>query len=340
MLLLLFERLIQWCPGRDHALDALSHDEHHSSTQLLRQHEWARLHKAVWRQPKVFGPSEPESGRDEVHNSYIVEARITFKTSATLLRNLFPSQSYDFAARDTVALATLCVRSQQDVPGPDSYETIEVRLEVHDVAYTQSEGSNVRARYVPVVFENSPEAICTKREELGYPSVFADIRAAATDGNYTVSISWKGHEFATLWLRDLSPRSADGTQCALPLPNKDVLVHRRLPKILTDTRGLGTPLDEDIVIHERAIGSGQGNKETNGSLNEPTIARESSDATSKDAGFQFKAIDAKMIPTLHHIVNRLAELPIFGIVEATLRKGVDQQIRSRAYTIGSSSSNV
>ena len=263
-----------------------------------------------------------------------IEARITFKTSATLLRNLFPNKSYSFAAKDTVALATLCVRSQCSVQGLGGYRSNEVRLEVHGVIYTRADGSVVRGRYVPVVFEDSADAISAHREEWGYPSVFADIMVDATEKSYSATLSWKRTEWATVWLKDLFPLPKEEDD-SLSHPEENLLVNERTPNIGGETCKGGSDTEQDIVICETGASRHIDGQDEEEHFNHDTVLdSDSSIFASVNADFQIKPTDAKSMPTLHHIVSRLAELPVFGVVDATLQRRDNYQHRTGVYAIG------
>ncbi|KAM3458171.1 hypothetical protein NHJ6243_007546 [Beauveria neobassiana] len=55
--------------------------------------------------------------------------------------------------------------------------------------------------------------------------------------------------------------------------------------------------------------------------------------TARTANVIFDPLDEERLPTLNHIVGRLAEIPLFELAEATVAEGVDVQDLSTAYRI-------
>ena len=271
--------------GREHALYAISHDERDASTQLLREYLWAKevaSERAVLRRPAVFGPAPVF---EQTSNPISKTISVTFKTSATMLRNLFPSKSYTFAGPDTISMASLVVRSYRHVAGLGNGGFEQVQLEIHGVQIAKADGAVERGTYVPIAFENSADSVLFGREVLGSPNVYSDINIVDYDkgASCAVSLSWKGVQWASIWVRDqgVSPRRGSA-----------VNGHR----------------DND----ER----GPGNEALNG------IRRgHAGSPISLWSGFEFSLHPPEKLPTLHHIVARLAELPVFLLVGATISTG-------------------
>lgn len=269
---------------------------------------------------------------ESVHTSKKAKTMTTsikFKTSGTLLRNLFPSKSYSFASTDTVVLASFMIQSRHNVEllGNQGFE--RVAFVIHGVNYTKPDGTVVSANFVPVIFENSADVITASREELGYPSVFSDIKLETpVDGAVSVSLSWRGIQWAKLSVTDLAASSA-------PKPEtEDMLVHRSLSKIADGTSTGEFDIEQDILIVE---------KPTTASERENTGATANGNATSSEphglresnqAGIEFTPHSQGDLPTLHHIVSRLAELPIFSIVSATRWEEPCSGTRLSASTVG------
>ncbi|KAI9872946.1 MAG: hypothetical protein M1823_008039, partial [Watsoniomyces obsoletus] len=70
------------------------HDEYDHSSQLLREHLWAQR-PVYWRQPVAFGPMPgPRQTHDgivrQAEHSTFATSSIKFRTSRTVLQNLFP----------------------------------------------------------------------------------------------------------------------------------------------------------------------------------------------------------------------------------------------------------
>ena len=156
-----------------------SHDEQHASEQILRRYLWSQK-SHYWRQPVSFGPMP--GPRQDFYGSKqkalgkveCTTAKVVLKTSATLLRNLFPNASYSFKSRDTVAIISLRVQALNNLAwlGGGGYNLLGAYI--HDVVYKAVDGREYCGNYLPVMFEDLADPILTGREELGFPKVFSD----------------------------------------------------------------------------------------------------------------------------------------------------------------------
>jgi hypothetical protein len=171
--------------------------------------------------PIAFGPVPTiATGHSVGSRSLATKATFTtisirFKTSRTYLQTLFPSDSFSFLFPNTTAEATLKAgtRDNLDWVGGGGYSFFG--LWVHGVKYQPKQGSPILGSYVPLIFENSAEAIVMGREELGLPAVFSDIEVQKDENKANVQVSWRGTTFATLDLEgldetDISAGSSSG----------------------------------------------------------------------------------------------------------------------------------
>jgi hypothetical protein len=267
-----------------------------------------------WRQPVVFGPmpgprqhlQQMDPIAEMLLETSSLAATIKFKTSATLLRNMFPSKSYSFVCPDTVALASLTIRSMKNVEWlcGGSYESMS--FQIHGVKYTQSDGSILRGSYCPVIFENDIDSIVTGREELGLPKLFSDIDIQATSSKtLEVSVSQRGVKWASFWLRGLSERRSsehpqlEKTNSDSSIGEDGLLVHKYITTTAEIQHRDKFDAEYDIFIPCQ-------------------LTKVDWHQESLDAGFVFFPRGKQELPTLHHIVDRLAEVPVFEIVDASL----------------------
>ena len=149
----------------------LSHDEIHASTQVLRHHLWKEKEiTPFWRQPIVFGPlpgpRQDSFGRthsQSLQSSTSTKRVIKFKTSATLLRNMFPNDRYSFAKPDTVATASFSLESLENLEwlGGRGYDLFA--LYIHGVSYKLGDGQVLNGTYCPVMFENQTDPVSLSR---------------------------------------------------------------------------------------------------------------------------------------------------------------------------------
>ena len=249
------------------------------------------------------GPRQNASGAphtSSVGSSTVARATIKFKTSSTLLKNLFPSQSYSFAVRDTVAIARFSIESLRNIAwlGGGGYDLLA--LYVDGVNYTKKDGKVLQGTYCPVMFENLTDPILSGREELGMPKVFSDIDIVKTDGDYKASVSWRGNKWAEFEWSGLQNQLPAASDCADF--GKGLLIHKWIPA--TGQAQRGKP-DADYDVFIPTYGQGP-----------PHATR----TTMKSSRSHFKIWDSSesKFPTLHHIVARLAEIPVFEILEGSL----------------------
>jgi hypothetical protein len=299
----------------------LGHDEWDNTTQVLRKWLWARNPKLGWRMPLSFGPSvgprQDSQGRF-LENSYMssVTASIKFKTSRTLLQNMLPTSAFAFGSPSTIAYATLSCTSLNDLAwlGGGGYN--HMGLYIHDVQYTQQDGSLVKGSFLAVLFENLTDPILTGREELGMPKIFSDINVDRRDDSLTISLEWRGVQFGKFEWEGLeaSSTSASATADATP-PNGNrsaepdmhesrsedgILTYRYIPAV----GELGKADAEYAVFIPHG-------KPTSGA---PVPQKQVMQSTK--ARFSFAPHDWSALPTLHNVSGRLAEMPVYNIEEA------------------------
>ncbi|KAA9164400.1 acetoacetate decarboxylase [Amycolatopsis acidicola] len=150
--------------------------------------------------------------------------------------------------------------------------------------------------YLPVLWENLPDAIMTGREELGYPKLYAEIPGHThTGGASRGSASWDGFTFVDLAVRDLVETSPGERNPHTPRP-EGVLVRKYIPR----TGGAGA--DADYVTMTPA------------GAQPPVVER----AWTGSGRFAFHSATFAQLPTLHHVVNRLAALDVREFVDARI----------------------
>lgn len=140
--------------------------------------------------------------------------------------------------------------------------------------------------FLAVVWENLADPIITGRGEVGHPKLYAEIAEPRSwDGRQICTAGWMGFRFLELSVSDL--RDAPAPQAA---PTSDgVMMLKYIPK--TGTWGetelqqvtLTPAADPDKTIEQRQVGV---------------------------ADLRFHRGAWSDLPTLYHIVNALAELPI------------------------------
>ncbi|PNP58206.1 hypothetical protein THARTR1_01903 [Trichoderma harzianum] len=206
-------------------------------------------------------------------------------------------------------------------------------FQVHGVQHRSKDGGIRHGTYIPIVLENLADPIMSGREDLGWPKVYSEIKFKNdTDvgGNLDVELSWGGVKWASfsrglLHANDVSRSShtagansvnssslANGSGAgeepvqSFSCSSEDALfVHKYIPAT-TDSPCRGTAdADYDVLIHST----------------KPKVLM-SQQASS--AGFQILERTKKELPTLHHVVDRLSELPIISIVDASVKEVLGQ----------------
>ena len=285
-----------------------SHDEFDASTQILREHLWRRSESQQgWRQPLAFGllpgPRQDVLGHshaESLKQSTVSKATIIFKTSATLLRNLLPNSQYSLEKPDTVAIAELSVESLDKMNwlGGGGYDLLA--LYIPNVLYKSADDIVTKGKYCPIMFENLADPILVGREELGVPKMFSDIAISRADNSCVAKISWRGAQWAELGWRNLQkPNSAPVDE---PKADGSLLVHKYIPA--TGKSKTAQPdADHAVLIPNQ--------------LNVSSLLSKSV-AKAADCKVEIDNLGCERLPTLHPIVQRLAELPILEVVEGAV----------------------
>lgn len=286
-----------------------SHDENHASTGILRKYLWSKKPGLYWRQSISFGAmpgprqdfhGNQQKGLDQVR---CTTAKIVFKTSATLLRNLLPTASYSFASRDTVAIASFRLQVLDNLTwlGGNGYNLMG--FYIHNVTYTAPDGKQHTGSYLPVMFEDLTDPIVSGREELGFPKVYSDIVVKSDMDTYKATLSWRGATWAQFTWPLPSENGGtltNGSSSPEQSP-ENVLVHRYMPGVGEQEK---TAPDADYaVLYPPQKGE------------QKTLKKRICQSPAK---VLITAHDWKRLPTLHHIVSRLQELPILEVVEASV----------------------
>ncbi|KAF9698670.1 hypothetical protein EKO04_003267 [Ascochyta lentis] len=294
------------------------HDEWDYSSQMLRKWEWENKKGLLWRMPTSFGPMP--GPRQDFHGrprdgsqSTFKTTSVKFKSSRTVLQNLFPTEKLTFASPDTMVYATFSATQLDNLEWLGGRGYSHFGLYIHGVQYTKENGETTTGTYLPVLFENLADPILSGREELGFPKLFADLEVQQDANTWSLNASWMGSKFATLTLSDAAEPVANGEAAPQQAPassEEGLFISKRIPatgSIGSKDRGQSDveytaflPNDEDAKTVEKKV---QKTLKTN------------------NAQIKFDPLDWKALPTLHHIVARLQEVPIFEIVEAKIVEG-------------------
>jgi len=296
----------------------LGHDEWDYSSQMLRKWEWENNKEVYWRMPTSFGPM-PGPRQDALGRkrdgaaARFITTSMKFKSSRTMLENLFPTEKFKFAAADTVAYATFSATqlSNLDWLGGRGYS--HFGLYIHGVQHTNEKGDIVNGTYLPVLFENLADPVSSGREELGFPKLFCDLDAQRNTEGSTLTASWMGSQFGRMVLSDLSASAAATGDSPQPAPepaapkDEGLLFHKYIPATGSERKG------QADVEYTAFLPTAEDLKTVEGKVEKTT--------TAKKAAIKFDAGDWKALPTLHHVISRLQEIPVYEVVEAKVVEG-------------------
>jgi hypothetical protein len=162
-----------------------------------------------YRMPVVFGPApgprqHPE-GRmwrpEETGRMRGDWARIAYRTDPAKLERILPP---GFTPRGEPILSVSCARFH-DVYwlGGRSYGILVIDFPATYHGKTET----IEGNFCPVLWEGSPDAVMTGREELGFPKLFGDFTDLEIDeaaGTVRCETSWFGHKFFELGMTDLA----------------------------------------------------------------------------------------------------------------------------------------
>ncbi|KAI9367290.1 hypothetical protein BJX61DRAFT_547626 [Aspergillus egyptiacus] len=290
------------------------HDEYDHSSQILRKHLWSKEPQMYWRQPIVFGPMpgprQDFQGRSRLARclkSKFQTTSIRFKTSRTLLQNLLPSNSYSFPTLSTVAIASISqtLLTDMDWLGGGGYRHLGLYIE--GVQYTKADGEIVRGTYLPILFENLADAIVSDREELGMPKLYSALDANERDGSYYLQASWQGAVWGRFRWEGLQDEDPEAHARQENNGDSGLLVHRYIPKVGADCKGKAE-VEYPVFVPQA--------DESKLLVSKVTRVR-----TAEKASFEIDGLNWEALPTLHHIIERLAEIPVDKILSAKVVEG-------------------
>lgn len=290
------------------------HDEFDNSSQKFREHQWAKVPSKYWRMPIAFGPmpgprqnhhGHPRSGE----HSTFTTASIRFKTSRTALQNLFPpgKSGYSFKSPGTFAYASFSqtTLNKMEWLGGSGYN--HIGLYIHGVQYQKPDGTTVTGTYMPILFENLADPIVSGREELGMPKLYSAIDVFRRDESYSIKTSWQGAPWGTFTLTGLKgvdPLSEAGSISGEA--DDGILVHRYIPAVGRENKGKA---EADYACFDRF----------DEAKPKPKTLKV---WKATQANFEMNGMDWDSLPTLHHVVERLAELPVYGVMGGKVVEGV------------------
>jgi hypothetical protein len=250
----------------------------------------------IHRMPTHFGPQpgpcqRPGGGRWAAGDAHSSTIWVSYATDARALTSLLPP-GFTLDGRPVVTVEVTMLRALPWLAGR-GYNLVQVHVPVR----YDSEDGEIIGRLEIVTWENLADPIISGREELGWNKVYAEIADVELDGDRTrvgSRASWDGFVFLDVTVEELVDVEPDAAAPpALPL-----LHWRYLPR----SGAWGEPEIEQVT---GAIPSGS------------RVTR----AQAGRGNAAFHPATFEQLPTLAHIVNGLARLPVrervgAGAVEA------------------------
>lgn len=289
------------------------HDEWDSTTELLRKHLRLKNPDVYYRQPSVFGPMPgPRQdfwGRSRAlasANAKYCTISIRIKTSRTLLKNLLPNSAYSFSGTGSVAYATFSLTTLDGLDWLAGGGYNHFGLYIHGIEYKQADGNIKQGTYLPVMFEDLTDPIISGREELGFPKLFSDINVDKRKDSCHVTTSWRGAVWGEMNLTGLEEEK-EAIAVDTGSSNQGLLVHRYMPSV--GREGKGSPEAEYPVFIDWAEES------------QIVPCKTTRVLKASQGDIQINGLDWNQLPTLHHVISRLAEIPVYDVVEAKVTEG-------------------
>ncbi|EMC98606.1 hypothetical protein BAUCODRAFT_30880 [Baudoinia panamericana UAMH 10762] len=289
------------------------HDEWDHSTQRLREWSWKRNPHVYWRMPIAFGPMP---GPRQTHfglvrdgsRSTFTTASIKFKTSRTLLQNLFPPmrKGWRFRSPGTVAYASFSqtTLNKMEWLGGSGYN--HLGLYIHGVEYVKENGTVYSGTYLPILYESLTDPIVSGREELGMPKLYSSIDIYRRATSYRIRTGWQGALWGNFHLQELEEMDTAAVTGSISGEADDgILAYKYIPKAGRANKGIAA--EEHVTFDPFAEAEPK-----------PRVLRY---YKANRASFEIDALDWEQLPTMHHVVSRLAELPIYEIVGAKVVEG-------------------
>lgn len=242
------------------------------------------------RMPTVFGPAPGPRGDVQgrpfsFDDAPRTSASVSFLTERAALARLLPP-GFELVGEPVVTVDWTALHSLQWLAGR-GYNMLGVRYN----ARFRGQQDEAEGPFLAVLWENRADPIITGREELGFAKLYAELPAPReADGALHHEAAWDGHVFLRLSVSDL--QDAAPPLAAAPTAGNSVLRgtlhHRHMPRV-------SAPGEHDV---SQAVLSPAGGFVS------------SVDAFRRGHGqVEFVLSTWEQLPTLHHVVNTLADLP-------------------------------
>ena len=245
-----------------------------------------------FRMPVGFGPFPgprqiPTPGQRTPAASGRTTISVTCLTEREAIRELLPA-CFEPGAHPTITVEVQQIENLDWLAGR-GYSTLGVKF---PVTFLTGTGEILEGDFLAVLWENLADPIISGREELGFAKLWCAIDETVRTGHRRkFAASWLGHKFLEIEVEGM--REASG-----PIsPRKPLLHYKYIPKTgcpgeADAAYAVMTPsANPDLVVDQRYTAEGR---------------------------FEFLKSNWEELPTLFHIVNRLARMPIHGLCAASV----------------------
>jgi acetoacetate decarboxylase len=241
----------------------------------------------IYRMPTHFGPAPgPRQIPEEAKANPALSPRKTlltasFLTDAAALDRHLPEQFT--LSGEPVVTVEFHYMTDIDWLGGRGYTMIHVWWP----ATFKGARDSVTGSFLAVMWENLADPIITGRDEIGHPKLFAEIpELRYSNGTYSCAASWMGFQFLNLQLSDVvdaeaapePPQPSDGTLMLKYVPRTGEWGEADICHVSLTPAG-----PSGATIERRQIGKG---------------------------ALGFVRAAWKELPTMYHVVNALADLPV------------------------------
>lgn len=250
------------------------------------------------RMPTVFGPGGgPRGGANGCRYDWADAPRstaaVSFLTEPSALRRLLPP-GFELAGEPVVTVEWTALRELQWLAGR-GYNMLGVKYN----ARFRGARDTAEGPFLAVLWENRPEPILTGREELGFAKLYCELPEPRwLDGTLHIAAAWDQHQFMRMalgGLQDAPPPPMDATART----DRGTLHYRYFPSV-------SAPGRHDIAQAVLTPAGGFTQRVETFQRGTGTV--------------EFLPSTWEQLPTLHHIVNTLAALPVLEPRGATFSR--------------------
>ncbi|MGE0308826.1 MAG: acetoacetate decarboxylase family protein [Acidimicrobiia bacterium] len=264
----------------------------------------AGLERPLYRMPVGFGPAASQRNHPTDKAHFVTPGksptfRVTAATEAEALGKLLPP-GVEVRGEPRFQVVFTHVQEAYWLAGRD-YTSLTVRV---PVTVTRGE-SPVDANYYAVKWDSLADNVLTARDDIGWPTLWADVSAPirlGTDG-YSVHASWLGYRFFDMELTSLGESEE--------IERDDSMVQVTY-KYVPVGYGPGADLSK-LIVNDLSVywaKSASVSRATTGRQKTVVLARRG------DGSFRFHRARWEDMPTQFHVVNALADLPVLAVTRA------------------------